>query len=79
MAELQGSELKALRDNMRIGQDALAARLGIYKQTVHDVESGEISVDGGTYLRWSQALWALHDDMEDAARERTDKIEAAIL
>lgn len=74
MAELSGAKLLAMREVLKVNQQSLADHLDIYKQTVHDVESGKINVDYETLRKWSQALLSLHDQMQRMAKAQSEEI-----
>jgi len=63
-----GERLRLARKRRRLPMQAVAARAGVSRQTLYNVENGDSSVTLGTYVR-VLAVLGLEQDLERLAEE----------
>ena len=68
LLEALGERLRLARKRRRLPMQAVAARAGISRQTLYNVENGDPSVTLGTYVR-VLAVLGLERDLEQLAAD----------
>ena len=56
---MKGSEIRVMRKRKNVKQDVLAKRLGLYRQTLHDVESDLLAVQPSFVEQCAREISAL--------------------